>query len=122
MRMDKNIVAELSGTTALSIWVRDNFLVCANVGDSRAVACVSGRVVRLSYDHKPSLPTEKSRILAAGGFVEADRVNGNLALSRALGDYQYKMANFSPEFQVSVHRYDEICDLTIFIIRLSIDR
>ena len=41
-------------------------------------------------DHKPSSPTEIARIVGAGGFVEGNRVNGNLALSRALGDYFFK--------------------------------
>lgn len=46
-----------------------------------------------SIDHKPSHPTEKSRILAAGGTVSADdcaRLDGNLAVSRGLGDFEYK--------------------------------
>lgn len=30
------------------------------------------------------------RIVAAGGFVEFGRVNGNLALSRAIGDFEFK--------------------------------
>lgn len=33
---------------------------------------------------------EKARIVAAGGFVDFGRVNGNLALSRALGDFEFK--------------------------------
>ena len=28
----------------------------ANAGDSRAIACVDGRVRELSHDHKPTLP------------------------------------------------------------------
>merc|ERR1712062_616762 len=45
----------------------------------------------LSTDHKPMDEKERERIEAAGGFVEFNRVNGNLALSRALGDFVFKM-------------------------------
>ena len=38
----------------------------------------------------PQKPLEKKRITQAGGFVTDGRVNGNLNLSRALGDLEYK--------------------------------
>lgn len=60
------------------------------MGDSRAVASVNGRAVPLSNDHKPCNEEESRRINAAGGWVEFNRVNGNLALSRALGDFTFK--------------------------------
>ena len=47
-------------------------------------------MVALSEDHKPNNPIEKARIYAAGHSVHEDRVDGNLALSRAFGDFQYK--------------------------------
>jgi protein phosphatase 2C family protein 2/3 len=44
---------------------------------------------------------EKNRITAAGGFVDFGRVNGNLALSRAIGDFEFKKsAELSPENQI----------------------
>ena len=93
----------------------------ANAGDSRSVLGVKGRAKPLSFDHKPqnegkcifllqsSLETpklkqrsgEKARICAAGGFVDFGRVNGNLALSRAIGDFEFKKsAELSPEQQI----------------------
>jgi len=39
---------------------------------------------------------ESRRIVAAGGFVESGRVNGSLALSRALGDFEFKQNSFLP--------------------------
>ena len=44
---------------------------------------------------------EKARITAAGGFVDFGRVNGNLALSRAIGDFEFKKsADLAPEQQI----------------------
>lgn len=55
----------------------------------------------MSNDHKPTLETEKARITAAGGFVDFGRVNGNLALSRAIGDFEFKKsADLPPESQI----------------------
>lgn len=51
---------------------------------------MGGVVEPLSYDHKPNNELETKRIEAAGGWVMFNRVNGNLALSRALGDYIFK--------------------------------
>jgi serine/threonine protein phosphatase PrpC len=44
----------------------------------------------LSEDHKPENDEELKRIIAAGGHVEDNRVNGSLNLSRSLGDFEYK--------------------------------
>lgn len=44
----------------------------------------------MSEDHKPDNVLEKTRISDAGGFVSEGRVNGNLNLSRAMGDLEYK--------------------------------
>lgn len=65
-------------------------IICANAGDSRSVLSKKGKAKDLSIDHKPDLPSERRRIERASGFVEESRVNGMLALSRALGDFEYK--------------------------------
>ncbi|EZF29893.1 phosphatase 2C homolog 3, partial [Trichophyton mentagrophytes] len=92
---------EISGCTAsVAIVSRDKIRV-ANAGDSRSVLGVKGRAKPLSFDHKPQNEGEKARISAAGGFVDFGRVNGNLALSRALGDFEFKRAaDLSPEQQI----------------------
>lgn len=78
-------------------------LIVANVGDSRAVYGRNGTAIALTEDHKPDDPKETKRIEAVGGEVVwcgprdkvtgepmlhagIYRVNGNLALSRAIGD------------------------------------
>lgn len=53
--------------------------------------CRKGRAVPISRDHKSHSLDEKKRIMALHGFVtEERRVNGVLALSRALGDVAYQ--------------------------------
>jgi protein phosphatase 2C family protein 2/3 len=48
-----------------------------------------------------TVAAEKARIQAAGGFVDFGRVNGNLALSRAIGDFEFKKsADLPPEQQI----------------------
>ena len=47
-------------------------------------------------DHKPELEGERERIEKAGGTVILNRVNGTLAVSRALGDYDFKALTSLP--------------------------
>jgi serine/threonine protein phosphatase PrpC len=78
------------GSTALTCLIKGSTILVANAGDSRAVACLGGKTVPLSVDHKPNLPAERARVQAAGGTVTClmgcYRVMGMLAMSRALGD------------------------------------
>jgi serine/threonine protein phosphatase PrpC len=79
-----------SGSTSVMTLITKSHIVCANTGDSRAVLCRGGEQVPLSHDHKPFNPGEKERIENAGSHVKFNRVNGDLAVSRALGDFVYK--------------------------------
>lgn len=82
-----------AGATATAIIVTETHIYCANAGDSRTVLSEAGVNVDLSEDHKPDNAGEKARIEKAGGFVEESRVKGVLALSRAIGDLEYKAAD-----------------------------
>ena len=90
----------------------NSYLIAANVGDSRAVLSRSGHAIELTKDHKPNDPLERERVENLGGEVRwcgpvhpktgkpiirkkkngkcgvngVYRINGNLALSRAIGD------------------------------------
>jgi len=82
------------GCTAVAALVTgDDKIYVANAGDSRSVLSVKGEVEPLSFDHKPGNLTERNRIVAAGGYIERGRVNGNLAPSRALGNFRFKKKN-----------------------------
>ena len=79
-----------SGTTAIVVMVSPTHIVWGNCGDSRGLLCRNGKVHFATVDHKPYNVEEKSRIEKAGGTVMMQRVNGSLAVSRALGDFDYK--------------------------------
>jgi len=76
-------------TACVSLLVGDKIYV-ANAGDSRCVLSSKGQAIALSEDHKPELDKEKERIQKAGGYILDGRINGNLNLSRAIGDLEYK--------------------------------
>lgn len=85
------------GTTANIVLVdlTSKLIICANVGDSRAVMCdAKGNAFALSHDHKPNNPEEMTRIRDNGGTVQNKagcwRVEGTLACSRSIGDYPLK--------------------------------
>ncbi|XP_071388611.1 protein phosphatase 1B isoform X2 [Centroberyx affinis] len=79
-----------SGSTAVAVLLSPDHLFFINCGDSRAVLYRNSHVCFSTLDHKPCNPREKERIQNAGGSVMIQRVNGSLAVSRALGDYDYK--------------------------------
>jgi len=100
------IDTEFSGTTLSMAIIRGNKITGVNVGDSRVIIGkeIDGNMIaeEFTHDHKPDLPLEKQRIIAAGGRVFAveydDGVDGpprvwlghmdvpGLAMSRSLGD------------------------------------
>ena len=112
-----------SGTTCNIVFQFNNHLVCASVGDSRAILVydkgdlTNQGIIPLSTDHKPDLPGEYERIQACGGMVDTIRdMYGNglgpnrvykagynipgLAMSRALGDLQAKECGVIPTPQI----------------------
>ncbi|KAJ6138027.1 hypothetical protein N7471_004513 [Penicillium samsonianum] len=75
-------------------------LLVSNLGDSHVIFAERDpktehpyHIRRLTVAHKPSIPSEKTRIEKAGGAVNkrsgTERL-GSLNMSRALGDLQYK--------------------------------
>lgn len=83
-------LAIYTGCTACVVLITENEIYCANAGDSRCVLSKDGSAIEMSYDHKPNNTYERMRIEKAGGYVEDNRVNGVIALSRAFGDLEYK--------------------------------
>jgi len=103
-------ISDKSGCTAVVTLVTPDHVVCANAGDSRAFLKSSGalRPSPLSEDHKPSNPAEAKRIRAAKGYVQQHRVNGLLAVSRALGDFEFKQSKTKPPEEQQVSPFPDI--------------
>lgn len=79
------------GATCLLGVVLNGRLTVANIGDSVAtLARKDGSWVQLNSEHSPVRPDERARIEAANGSVFLDRINGELSVSRAFGDYEMK--------------------------------
>ncbi|PKI64709.1 hypothetical protein CRG98_014925 [Punica granatum] len=76
-----------SGTTALTAMIFGRSLLVANAGDCRAVLSRRGVAVEMSRDHRPCCTREKTRIESLGGFIVDDYLNGQLGVTRALGDW-----------------------------------
>ncbi|CAG7869243.1 unnamed protein product [Brassica rapa] len=94
------------GATAVCVWIVDQKVFIANIGDAKAVlarssstnesgshteACTPLKAIVLTREHKAIYPQERSRIQKSGGVVSSNgRLQGRLEVSRAFGDRQFK--------------------------------
>ena len=86
----------LCGSTSVAMALRGGVASIGFAGDSLAVLSRGGVAVELTRAHKPHREDEFERIRGAGGWVSGSvekggRVNGILAVSRAIGDIEYKV-------------------------------
>jgi len=104
-----------AGCTSVVAVIVGRTLVVANAGDSRGVICRKGGLAEpLSFDHKPLQRREMTRITNAGGFVnQFGRVNGNLNLSRSIGDLKYKQVPGIPPAEQMITAEPDILSTTI---------
>lgn len=81
----KELVAKNMGTTANVIYIFNNKLYVANVGDSFAVMYKNKQAIKLNIEHKITVKSEEERILKSGCKVINNRIEGKLNLTRAIG-------------------------------------
>eukprot|EP01101_Sappina_pedata_P005784 TRINITY_DN2732_c0_g2_i1.p1 TRINITY_DN2732_c0_g2~~TRINITY_DN2732_c0_g2_i1.p1 ORF type:complete len:342 (-),score=130.97 TRINITY_DN2732_c0_g2_i1:227-1114(-) len=84
-------------------------LIVANAGDTRCVVSYGGKAVAISEDHKPANPGEKKRIKEADHTVDIEtvlidgkrhqisRIDAQIAVSRAIGDGDFKDEGMAQE-------------------------
>ena len=80
------------GTTCTAVLIDDirGKIYQINLGDSASIIFNKDGIISETKDHKPTDELEANRVKKAGGFVKYNRIMGDLALSRAFGDYMYK--------------------------------
>jgi len=92
---DRDFVAtsKKSGSTAICALIKGDLLYTAWLGDSQATLVRSGVPIKIVDSHKPNRDDERARVEGLGGSIMhwgTWRVNGQLAVSRAIGDGEYK--------------------------------
>ena len=92
-----------SGTTVTSVFISDEDIIFANLGDSRTILCRNNKLHFETKDHSPAVEDEAKRVKAAGGRVHTNPnrhtvimdpdVDGNcdFSISRALADFAFKI-------------------------------
>jgi protein phosphatase 2C family protein 2/3 len=85
--LNKLFLPAQSGTTAALAMILGNRLWTANVGDSRIIL---DNGIQLTEDAKPTDPRYVKKITKLNGFVTNGRVNGTLAVARAIGDHHVR--------------------------------
>ena len=118
LKEEKDIDIKYSGSTCcmvIQVWQK---IICANVGDSRAILLseiIREEIINLSIDHKPESKNELERIKKYGGVVEkrlyeegvrdgpyrvwnsSKQEYPGLAVSRSIGDLEASKLGVIPE-------------------------
>ena len=124
---EKEIDSKFSGTTCVSVLLFQDKLICANLGDSRAVlGCYEKgayTTVSLSRDHKPTETDESERITKQGGriapyyeeetkeFIGPKRIwlkdsdIPGLAMTRSFGDQIAHCVGVTAEPEIKEYNY-----------------
>ena len=84
-----------AGSTLLLSLIQNGGFTIANIGDSSAILLKqNGKYLKLTDEQTPNRDDEFNRIVRNNGLVivkdDVARVDGSIAVSRAIGDIQYK--------------------------------
>ncbi|KAG5558875.1 hypothetical protein RHGRI_008730 [Rhododendron griersonianum] len=101
--LDKSGEEVESGSTATVLFIGNERIFVAHVGDSCVVLSRSGKAEVLTNPHRPygrnrvSLQ-EIKRIREAGGWIVDGRICGDISVSRAFGDMRFKTKKKEVQF------------------------
>lgn len=90
VQLDADYDSLKDGTTATIALILDGKIWIANVGDARTILVKDGKALQASEDAKLNIERYLATIKKLGGFVIGGRVNGGLAVARAIGDKGFK--------------------------------
>ncbi|XP_026159384.1 protein phosphatase Mn(2+)-dependent 1K [Mastacembelus armatus] len=131
LRCSPNDAGMNAGTTATVALLRDSIeLVVGSVGDSCAMLCRKGKALKLTVNHTPERKDEKDRIKRSGGFITWNslgqpNVNGRLAMTRSIGDFDLKKTGVIAEPETKRvllhHVHDSFLTLTTDGINFSMN-
>ncbi|KAG5617288.1 hypothetical protein H5410_017112 [Solanum commersonii] len=94
-RLESSEKEDESGATATALFVGNDTLIIAHVGDSSLVLSRSGKAEILTNSHRPYGNNKVSlqeirRINEAGGWIVNGRICNDISVSRAFGDMRFK--------------------------------
>jgi len=98
--VDHMLIGQRSGTTAVTVFIRERELLAANVGDSRCLLIRRQDSLQLSADHRLSNPEEKDRIRQTGADIREPYImvgDSGLMPTRCLGDHDFASAGVIPD-------------------------
>jgi serine/threonine protein phosphatase PrpC len=112
LRIEQEVIAQLEeakprgGSTALCSFLNNDQLHIANLGDSQAVVFQEEKFIELSNLH--DFKNEQERLYAEekGGTVINNRLEGELAVSRSIGDIKFK-SYMNSEPEIASHQMTE---------------
>ncbi|CAK0781692.1 hypothetical protein CVIRNUC_005447 [Coccomyxa viridis] len=132
LRMDAQVLnraraeGDRDGSCALIAVRVGKCLWTAHAGDCRAVLSRGKMAVPLTEDHKPGLERERARVERCGGRVEMQRcwriittargTNTGLAVSRSLGDLDFKEPSIFVECTPEVGRVQMLPEDSLLIM------
>ena len=127
---NSDIDANFSGTTCVMVFQVGEKLICANVGDSRAILVKgNNEIIPLSIDQKPNDPEESKRIVENGGEISQFEEDGEksgpfrvwkkgevypgIAMSRSIGDLIATTLGVIPEPKFIEEKVDKDCKFIV---------
>lgn len=117
-RIEKEVIDGLEaqrprgGSTALCSVLHNKRLHCANLGDSQAVIIKGRTAVRLTNLHDFNNENERTMVEQRGGTILRNRLEGELAISRSIGDINFK-TYMSSEPEISSYEISDDDDLLL---------